>query len=108
MARPDVAAPRDRVVAAADESFRAETANVTVVCRDGRPLQRRVEHAIGSLERSITDGGLEEKFRSLAGGVVGIERSAVVIERCRRLAAHADCREPVALAQGQIGESPPL
>jgi 2-methylcitrate dehydratase PrpD len=78
VARPDVVALRARVVATVDESIREKSMNLTVVCRDGRHLHRRVEHAIGSLERPITDGGLEERFRSHADGVV--RESA---QRCR-------------------------
>jgi hypothetical protein len=55
----------------------------------------RVEHAIGSLERPMSDQDLEMKFHSLADPVIGAARAAALIEACWRL---ADARDMVAFA----------
>src|SRR4029453_18810962 len=52
--RPDVVALRDRVVATRDDAVREESADVTVVTRDGRRHHVFVEHAIGSRERPMS------------------------------------------------------
>ena len=102
---PNVVALRDRVTATADPSFREESANVVVVCRDGRRLERRVEHAIGSRERPIDDQGLEAKFHGLADGVIGREAAAEVLEQCWTLGARTDCRPLVSSAQAIVRDT---
>ena len=62
----DVAAMRRRVSAAPDESLDKAAALVRIGLVDGRSVERAVPHAIGSLERPMSDGDLESKFRSLA------------------------------------------
>ncbi len=79
VARPDVVALRDRVVATADDSIAEEAADVTVICRDGRKLHRFVAHAIGSLEHPMTDADLERKFRGLVEPVLGEERASELV-----------------------------
>ena len=49
-----------------------------------------VEHAIGSLERPITDAQLEAKFRDLAEPVIGAGQADKLIEACRRLGEAED------------------
>jgi 2-methylcitrate dehydratase PrpD len=80
VARPDVVALRDRVVATADDAIAEEAADVTVVCRDGRRLHRFVEHAIGSLEHPMTDADLEGKFHGLVDPVLGEARTRQLVE----------------------------
>ncbi|HZN26645.1 MAG TPA: MmgE/PrpD family protein, partial [Burkholderiales bacterium] len=40
-------------------------ARVRIVLKDGRTLSRDVPHAVGSLEKPMSDHALEEKFREL-------------------------------------------
>ena len=88
--RPDVIALRDRIHAAADPAIAEDAAIVTVTCTDGRVLRLAVEHAIGSMERPMTDADLARKFRALADPVLGAERAQRVLEACASLAAAAD------------------
>ncbi len=70
MRDPAVTALRDRVRAEAQAGIREEEAYVTISLRDGRKLERHVAHAVGSLERPMSDADLEAKFRGLADGVL--------------------------------------
>jgi 2-methylcitrate dehydratase PrpD len=67
---PDVVALRERVVATADPGIREEEVRAKVILKDGRSIEKHVEHAVGSLERPMTDKDLEDKFRSQADGVL--------------------------------------
>lgn len=80
--REDVAALRRKVVATVDDSIDEASADVTAVLRDGRREHVFVEHAIGSLERPMTDADLEGKFRTLAEPVIGAERVSKLMAAC--------------------------
>lgn len=80
--RDDMVALRRKVVATVDDSIGEAAADVTAVMKDGRRERVFVEHAIGSLERPMTDADLEGKFRSLAEPVIGSQRTARLIAAC--------------------------
>ena len=84
--REDVAALRRKVVATVDEAIDEAAADVTAILKDGRREHVFVAHAIGSLERPMTDANLEAKFRSLAEPVMGARRTADLIDACWKLA----------------------
>jgi 2-methylcitrate dehydratase PrpD len=65
-----VVALRDRVVAVVDPALAEDAAQVRIRCKDGRMVERRIAHAIGSLARPMTDGNLEEKFRALCAPIL--------------------------------------
>ncbi len=97
--RADVIALRERISAHADEAIDEAAADVTVIARDGRSLHLFVPHAIGSLERPMSDADLEAKFHGLVDPVLGAARAATLIERCAALATAADVRGLTAAAQ---------
>src|SRR5512140_3271804 len=80
--REDVTALRGKVVATVDDSIGEASADVTAVMKDGRREHVFVEHAIGSLERPMTDADLEGKFRTLAEPVLGAERVGRLMQAC--------------------------
>jgi 2-methylcitrate dehydratase PrpD len=88
--RPDVIALRDRVHAKVDAAIDESAADVTIRCNDGRSLHLRVEHAIGSLQRPLSDSDLERKFHGLVDPVLGAARAARLVELCRTLADASD------------------
>ena len=57
-----------------------------------------VAHAIGSLERPMTDADLERKFHGLVDPVLGAARAAQLIDACAALARTADVRSITELA----------
>jgi 2-methylcitrate dehydratase PrpD len=60
-----VVALRARVAATVDKAMAAEAADVVITLKDGARHHAFVPHALGSLERPLTDVDLETKFRAL-------------------------------------------
>jgi len=83
--REDVTALRRKVVATVDDAIDEAAADVTAVLKDGRREHVFVEHAVGSLERPMTDADLEGKFGILAEPVLGADRVAKLIAACWKL-----------------------
>jgi 2-methylcitrate dehydratase PrpD len=90
--RDDMVALRRRVVAIVDEKIDAASADVTAVLKDGTRRHVFVEHAIGSLERPMTDADLERKFHSLADAVIGDKKVNTLIEACWKIGEAGDAR----------------
>ncbi|MGZ8229468.1 MAG: MmgE/PrpD family protein [Burkholderiales bacterium] len=67
---PRVTALRDRVNAVVDKGLHEDQARVAIRLKGGKTVDVFVEHAIGSLERPMSDADLEAKFFGLAGGVL--------------------------------------
>ena len=95
--RPDIVALRSRVVATVDDSIDEAAADVTAVLTDGRKVHVRVDHAIGSLQRPLSDAQLAGKFAQLADPVLGEARVQQIGEVCRKLGDLKDVRELVRL-----------
>ena len=79
---PEVIALRDRVTATTEKNIRADETYVTIILKDGRKLTEHIEHAIGSLERPMTDADLEAKFRGQAEGVLTSKQTEDLIALC--------------------------
>ena len=88
--RADVIALRDRVHATVDAAIDESAADVTIRCKDGRSLHLKIEHAIGSLQRPLSDAELERKFHGLVDPVLGADRAARLVDLCRTLADATD------------------
>ena len=76
--REDVVALRRKVVAVVDDSIREESVVATATLTDGRVITVNVEHAIGSLQRPMSDAALERKFSDQAVPVIGAARTAAL------------------------------
>ena len=50
--------------ATVDTNMHEDAAHVAIRLKDGRTLEKHVEHAIGSLARPMSDADLEAKFRA--------------------------------------------
>lgn len=96
VAREDMVALRRKVVATVDDSIDEAAADVTAVMKDGRRERVFVEHAIGSLERPMTDADLEAKFRSLAEPVIGAGRASRLIAACWAVGGASSVAEVIA------------
>jgi 2-methylcitrate dehydratase PrpD len=83
---PQVVALRSHVSATVDPTVAEDAAVITVVLHDGRRLEKRVAHAIGSLAHPMTDRDLETKFHGLCDPVLGAGKTAALIRECWRLA----------------------
>jgi 2-methylcitrate dehydratase PrpD len=100
VARADVIALRDRIEATVDDTIDETAADVTVTCSDGRRLHVFVAHAIGSLERPMSDADLARKFHGLVDPVLGAARATRLVEQSALLSECADLGNFTALARG--------
>ncbi len=91
--REDVTALRRKVVATIDAAIGEASADVTAILKDGRKVHVFVEHAIGSLERPMSDADLEAKFHSMADEVIGMAKTGALIEACWKLGAATDVHD---------------
>jgi 2-methylcitrate dehydratase PrpD len=97
--RDDVVALRRKVVATVDDAIDEASADVTAILRDGRRIHVFVEHAIGSMQRPMTDAALDAKFALQAEPVLGRARTAELIAACRRLGELPDVAGLMTLAR---------
>jgi 2-methylcitrate dehydratase PrpD len=97
--RPDVVALRRKVQATVDDSIDEAAADVTAVLTDGRRVHVRVDHAIGSLQRPLSDAQLDGKFGQLVEPVLGADRAKAIGQACWKLAGLRDVRELVQLCR---------
>jgi 2-methylcitrate dehydratase PrpD len=77
---------------------------VRLTLKDGRSLEKYVEHAIGSKEVPMTNEQLEAKFRGLADDIIGPEQAARLLALAWSIEELADaaeiCRMAAPAAQG--------
>ena len=97
--RPDMVALRRKVVATVDDRIDEASADVTAVLRDGRRVHVFVEHAIGSLQRPMSDAALEAKFHGLSDAVLGAAKTSELIAACWQVGGAADLKALAALAR---------
>ena len=97
--REDVVALRRKVQATVDNSIREESADVTAILKDGRKIHVFVEHAIGSVQRPMTDAALEAKFHGMSDAVIGADKTNALLKACWNLGHAANVQALVALTQ---------
>jgi 2-methylcitrate dehydratase PrpD len=90
---PRVVALRERVNATVDAAMHEDQARITIRLKDGRTLERFVEHAIGSLDRPMSDGDLERKFRALVSPILAPAACDRLLGLCWRAADLDDAAE---------------
>ncbi|MGK6310490.1 MmgE/PrpD family protein [Variovorax sp. DT-64] len=96
---PQVVALRNKVQATVDDGIDEAAAHVTAVLLDGRRVEVRVDHAIGSMQNPLSDAQLEAKFGSLVVPVLGRARADEITKACRTLASLPDVRALTALCR---------
>ncbi|MGE3844938.1 MAG: MmgE/PrpD family protein, partial [Vicinamibacterales bacterium] len=77
---PDIVALRSRVEATADPACHEDAVSIELTFKDGSHIVRRIDHAIGSLDRPLSDEQLEIKFHRQASLVIGEARSRALME----------------------------
>jgi 2-methylcitrate dehydratase PrpD len=88
--RPATAELRRRVVPTTDPAIGKVQARVAIVLKNGERLAVFVEHAVGSVEKPMSDSELEEKFRGLAEGIRSADETRRTINLCWRAETLAD------------------
>ena len=87
---PRVIAIRDRVTLNPDPGLTRLKAIVKVVSKDGKSVTCRIEDALGTLERPMSDGDIEQKFRGLADGILSAPQCDEFIRLCWALESLPD------------------
>jgi 2-methylcitrate dehydratase PrpD len=90
---PVVIGLRDRVTASPDASIHEDQVRITVVLKDGRRLEKFVEHALGSVGKPMTDADLESKFAGLTSGILSGAQSRRLMDLCWNIDALASASE---------------
>jgi 2-methylcitrate dehydratase PrpD len=73
---------RERVSTVVDSTLKEDQVRIVVTTSDGRRLEKFIEHAVGSLERPMSDAQLESKLTGLADGVLPGDRIRQVMNLC--------------------------
>ena len=94
--RPEVTVLRGRVEAIVDDRIDEASADLTIHTTDGRALHLFVEHAIGSVERPMSDAQLHLKFAGQSEPVLGREKTARAWAMAMDIAQCADLRQFIA------------
>jgi 2-methylcitrate dehydratase PrpD len=77
-----VAQLRRRVTVAIDPGLGKAQARVAILLRNGDRLSVFVEHAVGSVQKPMSDRMLEDKFRGLSAGIIPPGQSDRLIDLC--------------------------
>ena len=79
---PTIVALRAKVNPVVTPGIDPAQVDMTIVLKDGRQLHRYIEHAIGNLEKPMTDQQLETKFADLAEGILPAPVIRRVMDAC--------------------------
>ena len=90
--QPAVVALRDRVVVTVVPGIGEAQARAAITLKDGSLRETFVEHAIGSVERPMSDRDLDAKVRDLCDGVLPSAQAGRLIDLCRNIERQADAR----------------
>ena len=90
---PAAVALRHKVSVRTDPAVKSEQCDLTLTLKDGRTLTKHIEHAVGSLERPMSDMALEAKFEDLARDVLPAERIRRLMDLCWKVEGLADAGE---------------
>jgi 2-methylcitrate dehydratase PrpD len=97
---PKVIALRDSVDATIDPKLRDDEVYVRITLKDGRTLEKYVEHAIGSKEVPMTNEQLDAKFTGLAEDTLGAEKTARLLALAWKIEELKDASEICRAAKG--------
>ncbi|MBM6583688.1 MmgE/PrpD family protein [Microvirga sp. BT689] len=83
---PQIVALRRKVRAEAEKGIHEDQVRVAITTTDGKVHELFVEHAIGSLDRPLSDEELDHKVRDLCEPVLGASGADRFIALCRNVA----------------------
>jgi len=70
------------VVAAIDPSIKEDQVRITIALKDGRRLEKYIEHAVGSVTNPMSDKDLESKFARQADDVLPADQARRAMDLC--------------------------
>lgn len=103
VADPDIRALAARVEPRPDPTIATDSAHVAVVLADGTRLARRIDHALGSLERPMTDAEIDAKFLGQAALTLPQPDAAAILALCRRIADLPDAAAVARAINAAVG-----
>jgi len=77
-----IASLRERVSTVVDSSLHEDQVRIALTTKNGRRLEKFVEHAVGSLDHPMSDKDLESKFTGLSTGVLPSDRQRKLMDLC--------------------------
>ena len=90
---PKVVALRDRVTATVDRGMHEDQAHIAIKLRNGKTVEKFVEHAVGSIAKPMSDADLDAKFRGLAEGILSKAETDKLIRLCWDIGKLKDAAE---------------
>ena len=90
---PELVELRRKVRATADPACREDEVTIEIVFADGERTRKHVAHAIGSLERPLSDDALRLKFERQASPVIGADATQDLMELAWALPSLPDAGE---------------
>ena len=97
---PAAVALRERVIAVVDRTIAEDQVRIAITLKDGRVVEKFVEHAVGSAKNPMSDAQLEAKFTGLAEGILPADRVRRLMELCWTVER---LPEAASLARGAAG-----
>jgi 2-methylcitrate dehydratase PrpD len=79
---PKVIALRDKVSGTVDKTMHEDQVHVSIKLKNGKTVEKYVEHAVGSLARPMSDADLEAKFRGLCKDILSDGETGKLIGLC--------------------------
>ncbi|HYA18172.1 MAG TPA: MmgE/PrpD family protein [Bryobacteraceae bacterium] len=98
---PVTVALREKVTATADSSVAEDQVRITITLKDGRKLEKFVEHAVGSVKNPMSDHDLEVKFAALSDDVLSSDQAEDLMEMCWKLETLPDASQLAKNAAGK-------
>jgi 2-methylcitrate dehydratase PrpD len=99
--RRDVVALRPKVSVEIDRSVAVDEASLVIELKDGSVLSQHVEHALGSLEKPMSDAEINLKFLDLTAGKFSQEKSHRALEQCWLVGQLTNAGDLGALLRGE-------
>lgn len=91
--KSDIVQLRDRVKATADPACHEASVDIEATFEDGSHMHKRIERAIGSSERPLSDEQLDAKFVNQCELVVGAEQARRILDVSRAIESLGDAAE---------------
>ena len=79
---PRIVMVRDRVATVIDPAIKEDQVRIAITLKDGRKLEKYIEHAVGSVNNPMSDRDLEAKFAGQADGVLPATQARRVMDLC--------------------------
>lgn len=82
---PELVALRRKVTVSADPACHEAAVAIAVTLADGRRVEKRIERAIGAMEKPLSDAQINDKFRGQSAAVIGDARCDALLDMAWQL-----------------------